>query len=155
MTTKTAKGWTTVADAARWLDITVQAVHQSYIPMLAADDIDRASKPMRLRTAALIALAADRQTTGQHLDAALLAGDSPALERYRLARAQIAELELAQRKNDLIDREAARAVFGRWAAIIRRTGDQLNKRHGNEAGKLLADALADCRTVVNPLSPAD
>src|SRR5690606_24765779 len=41
-------------------------------------------------------------------DALLAGGDSPALERYRLARAQMAEIELERQRGSLVEREGMR-----------------------------------------------
>ena len=75
-------------------------------------------------------------------------GDSPALERYRMAKAELAELDLKERQGSLIDRERARGVLGRWAAITRRMGEKLAARHGRGAAQLLSDALDRCTALV-------
>ncbi len=74
--------------------------------------------------------------------------DSPSLERYRLAKAKTAELDYEERKATLVSVEQLRGVLGRWAAIIRRMGDRLGKRHGNDAANAVNDALAECDYLV-------
>jgi transcriptional regulator with XRE-family HTH domain len=81
-------------------------------------------------------------------DPLLTEGDSPGLERYRMAKAKLAELDLESRKNQLIDREKARDIFGRWATLIRRMGERLSKRWGNEAANMVNETLDECRLIV-------
>lgn len=76
-------------------------------------------------------------------------GDSPGLERYRMAKAALAELELEAKTKSLLSREKARTVLGRWAAVIRRMGERLGKRYGPEAASAVNDALGECDHVVN------
>jgi phage terminase Nu1 subunit (DNA packaging protein) len=75
-------------------------------------------------------------------------GDSVALERYRLAKAKIAELDLANRKGELIDRETCRDVLVRWAVLIRRLGEVLGKRHGAEATRSVNATLGECESII-------
>jgi transcriptional regulator with XRE-family HTH domain len=81
-------------------------------------------------------------------DDPLMDGDSPGLERYRMAKAKLAELDLESRKGELIDREKARDILGRWATLIRRMGERLAKRWGNEAATMVNDTLEECRLIV-------
>lgn len=76
-------------------------------------------------------------------------GDSPALERYRLAKAKHAELDLEHRRGELINREKCREILSRWAVVIRRMGENLTKRHGNEAAETVNEALEECRSIVH------
>jgi hypothetical protein len=75
-------------------------------------------------------------------------GDSPGLERYRLAKAKLAELDLEMRKGQLIDRGKARDIFGRWAILIRRMGERLGKRFGPDAAATVNETLESCRAAV-------
>jgi len=77
--------------------------------------------------------------------------ESPGLERYREARASLAELELAQREHQLVSVEQARAVLLRWAAVIKRAGERLRKRQ-LEAHRTLAEALVECAKIVDELA---
>ena len=75
-------------------------------------------------------------------------GDSPALERYRLAKAKLAELDLETRKGELIERDKARDIFSRWAVLVRRMGERLSKRFGPDAAATVNETLASCRIAV-------
>lgn len=81
-------------------------------------------------------------------DPLLADGDSPALERYRLAKAKHAELDLEHRRSQLIDREKCRIVLSRWAVVIRRMGEKLARRHGNDAAETVNQALEECQSIV-------
>jgi phage terminase Nu1 subunit (DNA packaging protein) len=75
-------------------------------------------------------------------------GDSPALERYRLAKAKLAELDLETRKGQLIERDKARDIFSRWAVLVRRMGERLAKRFGPDAAATVNETLDSCRAAV-------
>jgi phage terminase Nu1 subunit (DNA packaging protein) len=81
------------------------------------------------------------------LDAAdelLAGGDSPNLERYRAAKAALAELELEERKKKIISvQELRTVVLGPCAGFIRRAGERLGKRFGLEALNTINDALSE------------
>jgi len=76
-------------------------------------------------------------------------GSSPAQERYRAAKAAIAELQLEQLKGTLLSREAVRGALGRWATLIRRMGERLGKRFGPDAIAAVNEALNECQYVVD------
>lgn len=81
-------------------------------------------------------------------DPLLSDGDSPALERYRLAKAQHAELDLEHRKGSLLEREKARDILSRWGSIIRRLGERMAKRYGNEAAVAVNETLEECSELI-------
>ena len=81
-------------------------------------------------------------------DDPLLDGDSPALERYRLAKAKHAELDLEARKSELIERDKCRDVLARWATVIRRMGERLAKRHGKDAATSVNRSLEECERII-------
>jgi phage terminase Nu1 subunit (DNA packaging protein) len=85
-------------------------------------------------------------------DPLLGAGDSPALERYRLAKAQHAELDLELRKGELIEVIRCREMLARWAVCIRRMGEKLSKRFGNDAALAINESLAECRTIAESIT---
>lgn len=75
-------------------------------------------------------------------DALFAAGsNSPALERWRTARAAHAELDLGARRRQLLDREAVHTTLGQMAGILRSMGESLQKQFGDDALRLLNEAL--------------
>jgi phage terminase Nu1 subunit (DNA packaging protein) len=77
------------------------------------------------------------------------AGASPALERYRLARAIAAEWDNEQKKGSLVARDKVHDGLGRFASILRQFGERLGRRYGPDAARSVNDALDDCQRVVN------
>ena len=70
-------------------------------------------------------------------------GSSPAFERWREARATLAELDLAKRQGQLLGRNEVHEMLGRVASILRGAGDMLQREFGPEAHRVLDEALDD------------
>lgn len=68
---------------------------------------------------------------------------SPALERYRSARAGLAELELRERSGDLLSRPCLESQWNAGAVALRNAGDRLQRRFGDEAAELYNEGMAD------------
>src|SRR5262245_14716913 len=75
-------------------------------------------------------------------DSSDVPGDSPNLERYRAAKAELAEMQAAERRGQLISRERNREFLGRVAAILRQAGEVI-RTFSSEAHQILDEALAD------------
>jgi phage terminase Nu1 subunit (DNA packaging protein) len=71
----------------------------------------------------------------------MLFGTSPELERYRKARADLSEIELAERRRAIVPREKVHTAFGVVAGHLRRAGEQLARKHGEPARRILDEAL--------------
>ncbi len=74
-------------------------------------------------------------------DAMMQGGDSPALERFRLARARIAENELARQEGTLVDQDVMKEILGLWAAVNRRFALKLQKEFGPRGRELYDEWL--------------
>lgn len=119
-------------------------------------DIRKSANPIVFRVAALIEVMVEKRVADRVVnvpqvpaDELLLEdGDSPALERYRLAKAKLAELDLETRKGQLIERDKARDIFSRWAVLVRRMGERLAKRFGPDAAATVNETLDSCRAAV-------
>lgn len=85
-------------------------------------------------------------------DPLLAEGDSAALERYRMAKAKLAELDLEVRKGELIEVGRCRDMLARWAVVIRRMGERLSKRYGNDAALTVNESLSECRTIAESIT---
>ena len=88
-------------------------------------------------------LAENAQRLARDDDAMLVGGSSPALERYREERAQLARLDRLEREGKLLPRDEVREVLGRIASILRDAGDALQRRFGTDASDILHEALDD------------
>ena len=68
--------------------------------------------------------------------------DSPALERFREARAKLAELELSVRRGQLVDLEEFNGWFDlEIAGPLRKNLQKLQRKHGKEAFELISNGL--------------
>ncbi len=76
-------------------------------------------------------------------DPDLFGEDSPALERYRTARAQLAELDLEVRRAKLLDREQLESHWNAGAVALRNAGERLQRRYGDEAVEIYNEGMAD------------
>lgn len=74
-------------------------------------------------------------------DPLMVEGESPALERYREARAKLAELELAKKKGEVIEVEIMRPGLDRLVASFRSLGGKLRERFGDGAYEIYCEAL--------------
>jgi hypothetical protein len=87
--------------------------------------------------------------------------DSVGLERLRLAKAALAELDLEERRKTLLPRDKVRLSLGRFSMILRRAFEQVGKRYGHDAVGRLNEALDECERVIDvefgddePIAPA-
>lgn len=78
-------------------------------------------------------------------DILLQGGSSPALERYREERAELARLDRLERQRQLLPRDEVKQSLGRIAAIIRSAGDAIQRQFGASAVDILYEALADAQ----------
>jgi len=145
-------GFLTVPEAARLLGCSVQNVRITHLPKLSGDDVIT-GRPVRVRFAALVESIVARRVAEairqqpQPADPLLVEGDSPGLERYRMAKAKHAELDLELRRGTLIEVGAARDILARWASILRRAGERISKMNP-ESARIQIAALDECRIVI-------
>lgn len=92
-------------------------------------------------------------------DALLLEGDSsdPVLRRMRLAKAKLAEHELALKQQQVVPVDTAISILAVVAAKLRRLGERLEKVHGREVGdeieRVLNETQADLDAAFGPTEP--
>ncbi|GAB5513507.1 hypothetical protein [Rhodopirellula baltica] len=149
--------WVTISEAAEFIGITPQSVRSTYLPFLSDDAVDRAKSPMQVLSGALIELLVrKRADEAKAPESAGEAGKSSNSDedRYRRAKADLAELELARKMEHLIDRESCRRVLGEWAILIRQMGEVLGKQHGAAASQTVEDTLTECGRVTGELLSA-
>ena len=96
-------------------------------------------------------LAANRhKLAGASGDDPLLAGvNSPALERYRSARAKLAELDLQERENQLLPLDKVHDALSRLGSIMRLAGETLQRQFGPDALAIIDDALNDYESAID------
>lgn len=74
-------------------------------------------------------------------DPLLAGGDSPNLERYRGARADLAELDREQRVGNLVSVEELAPVLLQAAGLIRGAGEKLQRLFGPDAFAIFSEAV--------------
>ena len=151
---KIPPGFASSPTLATLLACSVQNVRANILPRLGGNDVIE-GRPTLLRFVAVLDVIVERRIAERKRspvdDPLLVEGDSPGLERYRLAKASLAELDLAERKGQLIDVSTCRHTLSRWAAILRRSGERVARLHP-EAGLTLSEALIECEAVVEELN---
>lgn len=81
-------------------------------------------------------------------DPLMFGGNSPSIERWRAAKADMAEDERDERRRKLLPLDAVHDIHTRWASRLRKAGEVLARRYGNDAADILRDALIECRDLV-------
>jgi len=94
-------------------------------------------------------LAENAEKLARDEDILLQGGSSPALERYREERAQLARLDRLERERQLLPRHEVKEALGRIAAIIRSAGDAIQRQFGAAAVEILYEALDDARREID------
>lgn len=94
--------WISRSIAAAALSMSTNNLDQRIRPRLDKKSVKGSGKTLRLFLPAVVAAYMTQQQELQPTDPLLAGGDSPALERYRAARAEMSEIELARIKGELI-----------------------------------------------------
>lgn len=90
----------------------------------------------------LLAAHGSRLLAGGGDDALMQAGgDSPSLERWRASRADLAELDLAERQGELVKIADLEPQLMAAMQLVKRAGERLVREHGNGAGEILGEAV--------------
>jgi hypothetical protein len=74
----------------------------------------------------------------------MLAGDeSPGLERYRLAKAELAEMDLQRQRGTHVDLRKLEPLLLRASGILRSAIEDVQRQYGNGPRDILSEALAE------------
>ena len=82
-------------------------------------------------------------------------GDSPGLERFRLARAAQEEIRLATMRRDTVDRETMHKVLLRGMLIVRQSVETLQRQYGDDAARIVNEGLQEAERVLDSISVDD
>lgn len=82
-------------------------------------------------------------------DPMMAGGESDQLERYRAARADLAELQLARERAQSLPVEEVHRGLTMMAGILRRAGEQLARHYGDGARTILDRALDNAQRVMD------
>ena len=151
-------GWFDLASMARVFDITPQGFAKTVRPLIDPADIRNAGERGRVMIRARGAInawtehKASRVAGGDPLLAA--GGPSPALERYRTAKARDAEMDLALRERTHVDANEIGGELRRFAGVMRRAIEQVQREYGNDPAEILIEAIretaAGWQSVIHP-----
>ena len=89
-----------------------------------------------------VRLVSRRYVRGEEPEGWLAGDNSPALERYRTARAEREEMTVQTLQRELVPRAELRAGLARLAEILQRCGETLARDYGPGAMEVLERALA-------------
>lgn len=142
---------------AAMLGVNAQQFDRRYRPhipkkLIAASGTGRRTqfRPEAVRAIVDALLQAEREKAQMANDEAMLLEDgntnSPAIERYRLAKAKLAELDLAEKQGNLIRPHLATTALTIVASKLRRLGERLARKHGNQVGDAIDRTLTECQT---------
>jgi hypothetical protein len=140
--------WISRPAALTLLSCSKEFLRVEIAPRLPADAVRQQSgrgHPVLFYAPALVRAALERV---EELSAP--AAGSPALERYRTARAEREELELASRRNQLVARDKVTVVLTRIGEILRGVGDRL-REHGDGPREVFNSGLDACLVAVAEL----
>ena len=156
--------WLSVTDLSKAFGMSPQGFRASVLPHIPDDARRQGPRGLEIFGRAAIETWGDRRAQRKRLetacevaggDAMLAAGLSPALERYREARAGLAEVELAERRGVTVNVSKAHAIFTRAAHYFRSTGELLQRTFGPDAVAIFNDGLKEAIRVVDKLVEAD
>lgn len=143
------ESWVKKATLAAMFDISDRSVERFLSKVIPADAVRGEGKGLEYHGKSIIVAWAIRHYAGTApsvhagnlADEMLVEGDSPALERYRNARAALSELDLAERRGVVVHVDRFREHLVRAFRLIRRAGESLQRKFGNEASDILNEHL--------------
>lgn len=74
-------------------------------------------------------------------DPLMAEGDSPGLERYRNAKADLAEMERDRQRKQIVRVEEIEPALMQLAGVMRSAAENLSRQFGNEAGGIVNEAV--------------
>ncbi len=139
------KLWVTRSEALTLTGMGDKAFRRNIQPTLKADDVRKTTgrgQAYEFSASAIVKRLIEITEETVDVDPLLVGSESPALERFRAARADREELELAVRREQLIDLEDFLVWFdAEVAAPIRKNLDKLQRKHGSAAVDVVASGL--------------
>ena len=140
-------GWLRRNEMARVFDVSVSAFDRHIKPLVPKDAIRGEGLSRAYYCRGCIEAWANHPTSppvasgGSESDPLLVGGPSPALEDYRRQKAELAKLDLAERRDDLVNLAEFRDVHQRAARVLRKTGEQLQRQCGHDAWQIFDEGL--------------
>jgi hypothetical protein len=137
--------WVQRGFVARVLGISSQTFDDAIRPRLSDTAATGAGRNLRFDlsacVAALVTYRLEQQKPAASEDPMLVGGDSPNLERYRAAKAALAEMELEEKKKTHASLKDLNDALMRFASLVRRGGEILQRKFGNQASDILNESI--------------
>lgn len=139
------ESWFSRQDCARFVGMKPDNLDKQYRGLLPDDAVEKRGNVIFYHTPTLLELVIEKRGGQSRLDDdALLSGeggDSPSLERLRRAKAEIAELDLAERKKEVVTRLTVVELLARAHGGLRGLIERWERRHRQSEAQELRDAL--------------
>lgn len=136
--------WFTKRDIAlRVFACQPQNFDKTYRPCAPPDAVRKVGTSVFIHARKLIDALVERARTdvGEADDALMGGSDSPGLERYRAAKADLTEMERDRQRKQLFRLMDVEPRLMQLSGLLRGVSENLRRRHGNEAGDLLDEVL--------------
>ena len=143
--------WFNKEEMARIFDMSPQGFDKSIRPHVPSNYIRTKGKYVLFYAKGVVEIWAQRKEKPEREDPMLDVpdGSSEALERYRDERAKMARIDRLRKEGELLPREKVRTILGRVAAVLRRTGDKLQRQFGQQALEVFEEGLMDAESVID------
>lgn len=144
---KTNKGqfYLTLEQCAWMADLSTVSFHEVIRPLIPKDDIKYKGRIVLINARAV------HRAIVEHA-AASIGGttdeDSSALEAYRAARAEIAQMDVEERKRTHVPISKLRVALTKFSGRLRRAGEVLQRRFGNDASDVFNEAVDEAAQFV-------
>lgn len=138
------------------MGISSRAVRENWLGGLPADAMRIDGRQRLYRGRAVYDAALKRELDKHAVEAGgdpdlAVDADSPALERYRLAKARLTELELERQTAATINRDAMKVGLAEIAKMIRQGCEALQRQFGREAHQVIDEVLEDVQRKTSEL----
>lgn len=140
------RGWLTRKELAAAFDVGESSFDKTYLRFVTGDAKKTVGKTDYFHARTLLDRWAEHQGsrrlgTDPEVDPLLAGADSPALEEYRRHAAREKKVKADYAEGAAVPTEDIEPAFLRAAEPLRRAGEELAKRYGNEAGEIHNQAV--------------
>lgn len=143
--------WFSRREMADLFDVDEGTFDRSYRRFVDSNAIKRVGKKLYFHARSTLDSWAAQRSAPNPDDAMLRGSDSPSLERYRQARADIAEIERDRQRENNVPRRQMVDVLSGLSPRLRRAAAKLERMYGADAGRLLDEAVDEWERGVNHL----
>ncbi len=144
--------------AAYLANLTTVRFHQRIRPLIPSEAVKHHGQKVVIEARAamkgIIDYRSGQQPGGKDVDEN--EASTPALEKYRAVRAEMAQMDLEERKATHVPLKALEGALNKFGGLLHRAGEALQRRFGNEASDIyntgVDDALTEMKKEINRVS---